>query len=708
MAIKQLPESGDASVPRARLRRLTRMGRRLRRVGLLGRFTLVSAVLVSILGLFLSGVLQSTIEDRALRRAERLAQSIGGLAVEPLLRPNDFFAARLGDERLFQLDREIKERLRSTEDVSRVKLFSTRGVVVYSDELRLVGTPYEQSPEKEAAFAGEVVSRLAQLDASSAEHRYELDLGAQLEVYVPVRMKVAGQERILGVLELYFPFAPVAEEIAADKMVLRVALSAGLLILWLGLHRFVSKASRRLRAQAAENRRLARRDYLTGVASRMAFIDRTGKAIEAARAEDESVAVLLIDINRFKEVNDTLGHHVGDALLRGVADRLTEQVRDEDTIARLGGDEFAVLMNGVDEEDAHSSALRILKSIREPFQVEEIALEVDASIGLALYPKDADDPGRLLQCADVAMYAAKGEQSGLSSYDPALDEHTPQRLALFGELRRAIEGGELVLHYQPKSDIASGRITGVEALVRWQHPERGLLYPDQFIELAEHTGLIRPLTTYVLDRALKDCRAWRNQGLDLTVAVNLSSRNLLDPTLPGQVDDLLAKHDLPADALEIEITESTAMADPERSVQVLAQLHGLGIHLAVDDYGTGHSSLAYLSRLPVDALKIDRSFVQQMGLDAKSDVIVRSTVDLARNLGLRVVAEGVEETEIYVRLAELGCDAAQGYWLARPGPVECVTEEILAVERRLDDLAEAAAVRAPVNGARASTAAAAR
>ena len=667
-------------------RRLARARRRLRGIGLLGRFTLISAVLVSALGLFLSGLLQSTIEDRALHRAERLAQSIGGLAVEPLLRSNDFLAARLGNERLFQLDREIKERLRATEDVSRVKLFSNRGVVVYSDELRLVGTRFTPSEEKSAAFAGEVVSRLRR-PSEEPEHRYESKLGSQLEVYVPVRMEVGGVERIVGVLELYFPFEPVAREIAADKLVLNVGLSAGLLILWLGLHRLVAKASRRLRAQAAENRRLARRDHLTGVASRMAFTDRTGKAIAAASEQGESVAVLLIDINRFKEVTDTLGHHVGDTLLRGVADRLITEVRDQDTIARLGGDEFAVLMSGVDEEDAHTSALRILQAIRRPFPVEELLLEVDASIGVALYPRDADDAGRLLQCADLAMYAAKGEQSGLSGYDAALDGHTPQRLALFGELRRAIEGDELILHYQPKSDIASGRITGVEALVRWQHPTRGLLYPDHFIELAEHTGLIRPLTTFVVDRALADCRAWRDQGIELTVAVNLSSRNLLDPGLPRQIAQLLVHHGLPASALEIEITESTAMADPERSLRVLAELRNLGIRLAVDDYGTGHSSLAYLSRLPVDALKIDRSFVMQMGLDAKSDMIVRSTVDLARNLGLRVVAEGVEESDVYVRLAELGCDAAQGYWLARPGPVEDVTEAILALERRLDDLA---------------------
>jgi diguanylate cyclase (GGDEF)-like protein len=423
---------------------------------------------------------------------------------------------------------------------------------------------------------------------------------------------------------------------------------------------------------------------LTGLPNRALFTDRTERAVASARRSATSVAILLINLDRFKEVNDTLGHHIGDALIREVAHRLPLELRDADTIARLGGDEFAVLLPDVRDPDAPvHCALRVLDAVRRPFEVEGITLEIDASIGAASFPDDGADVTRLLQCADVAMYAAKEEHTGLVQYVASLDEHTPERLALFGELRRAIDNDELVVHYQPKADVVMGRIDGVEALVRWQHRTRGLLLPDEFIDVAEQTGLIRPMTHYVLDRALQDCRAWRDRGLELSVAVNLSPRNLLDTTMPAQVHELLRRHGLPPQALELEITESTAMVDPVRALQILDELHRSGVQLSVDDYGTGHSSLAYLSHLPVDALKIDRSFVMDMGTGSKGDVIVRSTIDLARNLGLVVVAEGVETKEVYRRLSELGCDAAQGYWLGHPGPADGIPDAIRAFEDQL-------------------------
>jgi diguanylate cyclase (GGDEF)-like protein len=653
-------------------------------MGLLGSFAVVSAVLVVVLGVLLTVVLRSIIQERALRRAEQLAQSVGQLAVEPHLTPQDFAVEHIDGARVRQLDAAIRRGL-SGQAVSRVKIFSAQGTVVYSDERELIGSRFDPSAQKSIAFAGGISSKLY-VPAQDDEHRFERGLGSQLEVYVPVKMQVDGEEQVPGALELYLPYEPIAQAIAADERVLRGVLAFGLVLLWLGQYQLVARASRRLNRQIEENRRLALHDPLTGLPNRTLFTDRTERAVASARRNGASVAILLVNLDRFKEVNDTLGHHMGDALICKIAHRLEAELRDADTIARLGGDEFAVLMPEVrDPEAPVHCALRILDAVRRPFDVDGITIEVDASIGAASFPEHSADGPRLLQCADVAMYAAKDEHTGLVQYVPSLDEHTPQRLALFGELRRAIDNDELVLHYQPVADVVAGRISGVEALVRWQHRERGLLPPDQFIDVAEQTGLIRPMTRYVLNQALQDCRTWRDRGLQLSVAVNLSPRNLLDITLPTQVHELLQRHGLPPEALELEITESTVMVDPVRAVQILDELHRSGIQLSVDDYGTGHASLAYLSHLPVDALKIDRSFVMDMATGTKGDVIVRSTIDLARNLDLLVVAEGVESGDVYRRLSELGCDAAQGYWLARPGPADSIPDAILTIEHRLQD-----------------------
>ena len=653
-------------------------------MGLLGQFGVVSAVLVIVLAALLTVVLRSIIEERALRRAEQLAESVGQLAVEPLLTPQDFVIEQVDHARAEELEAAIRRAL-SDQAVSRVNVFSRHGTVVYSNERELIGSHFDPSIEKTTALAGGVASKLV-VPAADDEQASGPDLGTQLQVFVPVKTQVDGEEHVLGALELDLPFEPIAQEIKADERALHGVLAFGLVLLWLGLYQLVARASRRLNIQIEENRRLGLHDSLTGLPNRALFTDRTERAVALARRSATSVAILLINLDRFKEVNDTLGHHMGDALIREVAHRLQLELRDADTIARLGGDEFAVLMPDVRDPDAPvHCALRVLDAVRRPFDVEGITLEIDASIGAASFPDDGADVTRLLQCADVAMYAAKEEHTGLVQYVTSLDEHTPERLALFGELRRAIDNDELVVHYQPKADVVAGRIAGVEALVRWQHRTRGLLLPDEFIDVAEQTGLIRPMTRYVLDRALQDCRAWRDRGLELSVAVNLSPRNLLDTTMPAQVHELLQHHGLPPEALELEITESTAMVDPVRALQILDELHRSGVQLSVDDYGTGHSSLAYLSHLPVDALKIDRSFVMDMGTGSKGDVIVRSTIDLARNLGLVVVAEGVETKEVYHRLSELGCDAAQGYWLGQPGPADGIPDAIRAFEDQLHE-----------------------
>ncbi len=447
-----------------------------------------------------------------------------------------------------------------------------------------------------------------------------------------------------------------------------VAFAAGLGLLGV-FWAIVVGYQRRTERQAAENAHQALHDALTGLPNRTLLHDRTAQALRAADRELVPAALLLLDLDRFKEVNDTLGHHHGDLLLVQVGQRLRAALRGVDTVARLGGDEFAVLLPTVaTAAGAVEVAKKLQASLSEPFAVEGLTLDIETSIGIAVYPDHAGDPDELLQRADIAMYAAKATHAGFVLFDAALDQHSPRRLALLGELRRAIEQQQLVLHYQPKVDAHTGRVLGVEALVRWQHPEHGLVQPDDFIPLAERTGLIAPLTHDVLDQALRQCQAWQQAGHELPVAVNVSARRLLDLAFPDEVAGLLARWQVPARLLVVEITESTIMADPQRALEVLGRLHELGVELAIDDFGTGYSSMAYLKTLPVHELKVDRSFVMQMTSSTRDAVIVRSTVDLGRNLGLRVVAEGVEDPATWDELDALGCDAIQGYHISRPVP----------------------------------------
>jgi diguanylate cyclase (GGDEF)-like protein len=426
---------------------------------------------------------------------------------------------------------------------------------------------------------------------------------------------------------------------------------------------------RRTERQAAENHHQALHDGLTGLPNRTLLRDRTGQAIHQADRELVPAALALLDLDRFKEVNDTLGHHYGDQLLVQVGERLQGALRKVDTVARLGGDEFAVLLPRIETaEGAVAVARKLQAAFEEPFVLEGLTLDVEASIGLAIYPEHGNDGEQLLQHADIAMYVAKETHAGFVLFDPSQDQHSPRRLALLGELRRAIEHQQLVLHYQPKVDAHTGRVLGVEALVRWQHPDHGLIPPAEFIPLAERTGLIGPLTHWVLDAALQQCRDWRQDGHELPVAVNISARRLLDLDFPDEVAGLLTHWRVPARLLVVEITESTIMADPTHALQILGRLNEMGVQLSIDDFGTGYSSMAYLKELPVHELKVDRSFVAQMTSDSRDAVIVHSTVDLGRNLGLRVVAEGVEDSLTLQHLGLLGCDAVQGYYISRPVP----------------------------------------
>ncbi len=412
-------------------------------------------------------------------------------------------------------------------------------------------------------------------------------------------------------------------------------------------------------------------DGLTGLANRAGFQAEMRAALDEPGRMWRPLAVLLIDLDRFKEINDTLGHHTGDVLLKSVGDRLSACGDLVTLVARLGGDEFAILLSQIGGPgQAIEVARAVTQALEGPFMLDDgRVLEIEASIGVVVTPEHGRDVDVLLQRADVAMYLAKASRSGVALYAADRDDNTRRKLLLIGQLRAAIADEELILFYQPKLDVATRRFTGVEALIRWNHPELGLLAPAEFIPLAERSGLIKPLTRFVLRTAIAQTQAWHREGLQLRVAVNLSARTFLDYDLPATVARLLADAGMSPDRLELEITETELMADPARGAKVLARLHAMGIRLTIDDFGTGHSSLAYLGSLPVDEIKIDRCFVAAMASDIPADdIIVRSTIELARNLTLEVTAEGVESATQEERLSFLGCHFLQGYHFSPPVP----------------------------------------
>ncbi|XTR52176.1 putative bifunctional diguanylate cyclase/phosphodiesterase [Pseudarthrobacter sp. So.54] len=410
-------------------------------------------------------------------------------------------------------------------------------------------------------------------------------------------------------------------------------------------------------------------DALTGLPNRTLLFERCRQELSAAERGGTTIGLLLIDLDRFKEINDTFGHLYGDELLKQVGTRLRLVLNVTHTIARLGGDEFAVLLPGVTDVGAATDiGAKLRDALEAPFLIDGVALDVEASIGVVLSGEHGTDPTLLLQRADVAMYVAKAQDLGVFAYDPDADGHSPAKLALLGELRRALTGDQLVLHYQPKVSLDSGEIVGAEALVRWQHPDRGLIFPDAFIPLAEHTGLIGPLTSQVLDTALAQARVWMDDGQPLTMSVNLSARSLLDDALPGHVAGLLALHGVPAGLLELEITESALMADPARAQRLLEALAAMGVRLSIDDFGAGYTSLGQLKDLPVTEIKIDKSFIINMGTEPSDGLIAHSIIDLGHSLGLTVLAEGVESAETLRQLRRFDCDNVQGYYICRPVP----------------------------------------
>ncbi|HTX12004.1 MAG TPA: EAL domain-containing protein [Solirubrobacteraceae bacterium] len=424
--------------------------------------------------------------------------------------------------------------------------------------------------------------------------------------------------------------------------------------------------------QAAISSHRAHHDVLTGLPNRSSLSETLQSALDDAASDAHPVAVMLLDLDDFKSINDTLGHELGDLVIQRVAGRLSQAVADstpaseeETVLARIGGDEFGLLVHG-GQPQAEELAERLLAALDQPLEADSVALHICASIGIACFPSHGRSAPELMRHADVALYCAKGSDAGFATYAEEDDEYSIDRLALAAQLRRGIERGELVVHYQPKVPLQGGATLAVEALVRWNHPQLGCIGPDGFIPLAEQTGIIKPLTDRVLEASLEQCRRWREQGLEVTVSVNVSTRSLLDHDLPVIIGGLLRRLELHASALQLEITESRIVADLPRARAALDELRAMGVMIAIDDFGTGYSSLSQLQQLPVDEIKIDRSFVTRMETDRQDAVLVHSIIDLGRNLGLRVTAEGVETENVKQVLARLGCDYAQGFHVGRP------------------------------------------
>ena len=625
-----------------------------RRPSLLTTFALVSLLPVALLGFGLSQYLAHQVRSRAYADARQSAVLVA-TALQTQLTPYEFrYGLRQGD--LIALDQTIASLKAS--GVAGATLWDSRGRVLYADDRTSIGHAYRPGPRLRRAFGGRVAAGMSPGDWS----------GKSYEVVVPLRFGTPGH--VLGALELELPYAPIQTAIASDVRTTYAFIGGGLLLLWISIFRLVAGASRKLRRQADENERLALHDHLTGLPNRSLFLDRLDHALRASTRTGSGVAVLLMDLDRFKEVNDTLGHHCGDLMLKELASRLSGVVRPTDTVARLGGDEFALLLPSVTQADAGIAlAERIALALDDPFVIDGLPLEAEASIGIALYPVHGEDVETLLQRADVAMYMAKETKTHYAVYDADVDNYRPERLVLVAELRRAIENRELVLHYQPKATLADGTVRGVEALVRWQHPERGFISPMDFIPVAEETGMIVQLGEWVLREACGQMQRWQKMfPLDhpLFITVNLSSKQFSQTTLISKVAMILQETGVHAHTVKLEITESVVMENMDTATDMLRQLRALGVKLAIDDFGTGYSSLSYLHRFPIDTLKIDRSFVTRMSENNENTEIVRTIVVLAQNLGMDVVAEGVETNEQLVLLQKLGCENGQGYFFSKP------------------------------------------
>jgi diguanylate cyclase (GGDEF)-like protein len=619
-------------------------------------YAVVSLVPVLLLGAVLLILLNQQGDRRGISEGRGKAELLARTAIAPLVTSTDLRSG-LSPADQAALKRSVSLAVKDRE-VLRLRLRDLTGTVIYSDD----GSASPPDDEALDASKGETVAGLTRLNADNEAG----PAGPRVvEVYQPLLAADSGHQ--IGVLEVYLPYAPIAQDIQRGQRSIALAMVGGLFFVWICLLMVSGSVTRRLRRQSTTNAFLARHDVLTGMPNRSQFTYRAEASLSAASAE-RPVAIALIDLDRFKEVNDTLGHENGDMLLMLLAERLKLCVREGDTIARLGGDEFGVVLTGIRSAGEAAEVLgRLRATVNEPIEINGLPLAVEASCGFAMAPDDGMDIGTLQQRADVAMYVAKVGHSGIARYRIEQDQYDASKLSLIGELGAAIANDELVLHYQPKGDLGGAKVIAVEALVRWQHPSRGLLYPDAFLPAAEQTELIEDLTRWVLRRASLDLPQLDPSG-QLAVAVNVSARSLGRPDFAADVLAALAEAGTDPARVILEITETALMADPVRASRTLLDLTRAGLRISIDDFGAGHTSLGYLATLPITELKIDKAFVLSMLNDDRNTAIVRSVIELGHGLGFTVTAEGVETVEMLRQLTALRCDTVQGYLLARPAP----------------------------------------
>jgi diguanylate cyclase (GGDEF)-like protein len=618
---------------------------------LFSAYVVASLVPVVLLGLILYRGYQREGVDHALSQGEAQASVIEQMAIAPVLGRRDLALGLRPSERAGLL--RATELASFSGSVIRLRLRTFGGRVVFSDDGSTADSvPASGRAFRRAAAGGRDISIVADPTGEP---------GRVIRVLQPVVPNASGQAT--GVLEVYLPYAPIAAQARAQLRSASLRLAAVLAGLYAVLALISWSTTRRLRRHAAESAYQARHDALTGVPNRQWFGWRAARELEAGGRG----AVVVVDLDAFKEVNDTLGHHAGDELLRIVARRLVTTLRSDDSVARLGGDEFALLLPGVaDAEEALGLVGRVREGLCAPLTLESLELRVEASFGVALYPGHGTTLEELLQCADTAMYHGKRRTAGIVLYEPEAQRPTTDRLLMHGELRRALDCDELVLYYQPKVDVRSGKTCGVEALLRWQHPERGLLAPGEFLPAAEQSGLIDPLTTWVVRRALSDRREWKAAGVNWPVSVNVSARNLDSPTFAGRIQDLLAEAGAAASDLCVEVTETALAGNAERAARTLEELTARGVAVSIDDFGTGFTGFLGLRTLAIAEIKIDRAFVMNLAQHEHDRSIVGSIIQLAHGLGCTVTAEGVETAEAAAWLREATCDHAQGYHFTRP------------------------------------------
>ena len=602
-------------------------------------------------------------------RAEETATlhaSVAAQAVVDRLRPSDL-AGPISKARRDELDRILTARVLD-EATPASAIATAGGRLVSATEVAGAGSAPLTRELLGTALGGTVASELITTEVKGASTKV-------FRAYAPFRL----EDGTAGVLVVDKDYGPIAAAARRAAITVAVVLEGVLLALWLCLFPIMRSVTRRMNRQLDTIAHQALHDDLTGLANRTQFGQRLDEALEAEVGEEKALTVFFIDLERFKEVNDALGHELGNELLTVVAARLDDVVGEGELVARLGGDEFGVLSErATDEAAATAVAERLRSAIAVPCEIAGVSLEVQGSIGIAIAPEHGTTRDELLRRADIAMYAAK-RIGAPQVFSAGLDDNSPLRLAMTGELRRAIESGELAVFYQPQVDLREGRVRGAEALVRWRHPRRGFLLPDAFLTAAEQGGLMRNLTRYVLDEALLQLRAWRSAGLEIDLAVNVSARDLADARFPDEVAQALAKHAVEPAWLELEVTESVLLSDRLRTSRMLERLVDQGVRIAIDDFGVGYSSLGQLKTLPAKVLKIDRSFVSSMESDQSDAAIVSSTIELSHRLGLEVIAEGVETPAHLARLRAAGCDIAQGHLLGRPLPGDQIPSAAHAV-----------------------------